>query len=258
MKCPFWKNNKLGKEAHDGELDMKKCVLSTWRETLSDVLANAGAAYRCVSKRIHQSPQENRLIRWFRDNGDKTLRLNYDLDGNSLVFDMGGYEGQWASDIFSKYCCTIHVFEPVIEFADKIEKRFSRNRKIFVHKFGLSNGSKKAAIALAQDGSSLFRQGKQTREISLVRAVDFLRENNIQNIELMKINIEGGEYDLLDHLIDTGFVRHIKNIQVQFHDFVPNAELRMTGIQQRLQETHALTYQYSFVWENWRLKDNVS
>ena len=30
---------------------------------------------------------------------------------------------------------------------------------------------------------------------------------------------------------------------------------RMDGLQVRLRETHALTYQYPFVWENWRLKD---
>ncbi len=256
--CPFWKNNKPVKEAHDGELDMKRSVLSTWRKTLSDVLSNAGAVCTRGSEKIYQSPQEKTVIQWFRDNGDKRLRLNYDLDENSLVFDVGGYEGQWASDIFSKYCCTIHVFEPVTEFADKIERRFSKNSKILVHKFGLSNHSKKGSILLAQDGSSLFRQGKEMVEVALVGAEDFMRESSIQNIDLMKINIEGGEYDLLDHLLNCGFIRKITNIQVQFHDFVPNAEQRMRRIQQRLQETHSLTYQYLFVWENWRLKDNVS
>jgi FkbM family methyltransferase len=211
-----------------------------------------------TSKKVYQPPQEKRLIQWFRDNGDKTLRLNYDLDENSLVFDIGGYEGQWASDIFSKYCCTIHIFEPVAEFADKIERRFSRNKRIFVHKFGLSNQSKQTSILLAQDGSSLFKQGKERVEVALVRAEDFMRKSDIQNIDLMKINIEGGEYDLLEHLIDTGFVKHIKNIQVQFHDFIPNAEQRMRRIQERLQQTHSLTYQYPFVWENWKLNDNVS
>lgn len=113
-------------------------------------------------------------------------------------------------------------------------------------------------ISLARDGSSLFLQGKHTAEVTLVGAADFIRDNNIRGIDLMKINIEGAEYDLLEHLIDTGFVEHIKNIQVQFHDFVPNAEQRMRRIQQRLQQTHSLTYQYPFVWENWKLNDNVS
>ena len=45
-----------------------------------------------------------RAAQWFKDNGDKTHRLNYNLNEKSIVFDLGGYEGQWASDIFSKYC----------------------------------------------------------------------------------------------------------------------------------------------------------
>ena len=70
----------------------------------------------------------------------------------------------------------------------------------------------------------------------------------------MKINIEGAEYDLVEHLIDTKLVEIIRNIQVQFHDFVPNAESRMRKIQEKLRITHSISYQYRFVWENWALK----
>ena len=69
----------------------------------------------------------------------------------------------------------------------------------------------------------------------------------------MKINIEGGEYELLEHLIEEKLMADIANIQVQFHDFIPGAQARMEAIQQELKKTHSLTYQYLFVWENWRL-----
>ena len=70
----------------------------------------------------------------------------------------------------------------------------------------------------------------------------------------MKINIEGGEYDLLEHFLESGFIKNINNIQIQFHDFIPNAEERMKKIQYELEKTHSLTYQYPFVWENWQRK----
>ena len=60
-----------------------------------------------ISERLYKSPQK-RAIPWFKIQGDKTLRLNYNLNDASLVFDLGGYEGQWSSDIFSKYCCFIN------------------------------------------------------------------------------------------------------------------------------------------------------
>jgi FkbM family methyltransferase len=204
---------------------------------------------------LYRSPQEQRVIPWFQAKGDKTFRLDYDLNENSLVFDLGGHEGQWASDIFSRYCCTIHIFEPVQEFAGLIEQRFSKNRKILVHKFGLASQSRKATIAVCGDGSSIFKDGRDLREITLMRASDFFRENGIREIDLMKINIEGAEYELLEHLIEAGFTPCIKNIQVQFHDFVPHAHERMVAIQARLADSHLVTYQYAFVWENWRIKD---
>lgn len=39
------------------------------------------------------------------------------------------------------------------------------------------------------------------------------------------------------------------------HDFVPDAKRRMQKIQAALSRTHNLTYQYPFVWENWRIKE---
>jgi FkbM family methyltransferase len=198
------------------------------------------------SKQLYQSPQEKRVLPWIKDKGDKTFRLNYDLDENSLVFDLGGYEGQWASDIFSRYCCKIHVFEPVSEFADKIKTRFAGNKRILVHQFGLSNENRAVLLSVNKTSSSLYKQRGELKEVRLVKAVDFIQENHIQKIDLMKINIEGAEYDLLEHLIDAGLISSINNIQVQFHDFVSNAEQRMIMLQKELEKTHGLTYQYPF------------
>ena len=82
-----------------------------------------------------------------------------------------------------------------------------------------------------------------------------MQENNIKHIGLMKINIEGAEYDLLVHLIETSYIGRINNIQIQFHDFVKDAEKRMIEIEEKLAKTHKLTYQYPFVWENWKAID---
>ena len=73
----------------------------------------------------------------------------------------------------------------------------------------------------------------------------------------MKINIEGGEYDLLDSLISADIVQSIANIQVQFHDFlIKDAKEKMRKIQEKLSLTHEPTYQYEFVWENWKIKSD--
>lgn len=195
--------------------------------------------------------------RWFDDKGDKTLRLDYNLDVNSVVFDLGGYEGQWSSDIFSMYLCNIYIFEPVEYFHNYIVNRFKYNAKIHAFQFGLSNENEICQIGFDNDGSSIFKKGNTT-EIKLVKALDFFQANNITKIDLMKINIEGAEYDLLEYLIATRAIENIDNLQIQFHESaeIKNCEQRMHNIQKALAKTHYLTYQYyPYVWENWRRKN---
>lgn len=200
--------------------------------------------------------QHKRVEPWFKINGDKTLRLDYELDSFSIVVDVGGYEGQWSSDIFSKYCCSIFIFEPVEKFYEEISSRFKYNNKIKVYKAGLSSEDKDIKISLLNDSSSLFKSDENTENIKILDASIFFIKNNIKNIDLIKINIEGSEYELLENLISNDIIKNIHNIQVQFHDFVPNAKERMEKIQTELLKTHHLTYQYEFVWENWEINKN--
>lgn len=143
------------------------------RQKASCLLRKSGNVLYQIASWVYKSPRKKTVALWFADNGDETLRLNYELDGNSLVLDLGGYKGQWTSDIYGMYCCWIHIFEPVEEFARKIEKRFSKNPKISVHQFGLADKNQVAKIGLDQTGSSVFKPGKRLVEAKLVRAADF-------------------------------------------------------------------------------------
>ena len=204
---------------------------------------------------VRHSSQFMRVVPWIKDKGDKTHRVDYDLNQDSIVFDLGGYEGQWASDIFCKYNCYIHIFEPVVTYSENIKKRFEKNNKVQVHSFGLASTNSSEKLSLSLDSSSIFGSGTNKIDIILVEAESFIHNSEIKFIDLMKINIEGAEYELLEYLIEEGIVSKINNIQVQFHDFVSDAESRMKSIQHNLRKTHYLTYHYEFVWENWKLKN---
>lgn len=230
------------------------------RRKIARSLARFSGTLQNLSHRIYESPKRKRNMLWRKEHGDEDLRLKYDLDENSLVIDLGGYKGQWASDIFAMYRCRIHIFEAVPKFAARIAERFRKNARITVHANGLAGKTERMKIKVAADGSSVFstkefKADEGDEEISLIRAADFFEQNALKKVDLMKINIEGGEYDLLEHLLDTGLIRQIVDVQIQFHDFVPNAEERMQAIQKRLEQTHRTTFQYPFVWENWHLKD---
>jgi len=60
--------------------------------------------------------------------------------------------------------------------------------------------------------------------IKLVDFATFVAQEDIANkkVDLISINIEGGEYDLLERIVQT-HPDMMQSIQVQFHDFIPDA-----------------------------------
>ena len=195
--------------------------------------------------------QKKTVRQWFRDKGDSTLRLDYPLTEDSLIFDVGGYMGEWSQQIATRYNPTIYIFEPVPKFCSFIMERFKHNPKVSVFDFGLFDETKTETLVLDKDGSSLYGSTGEKIQISLVDIDEFLKEHDITAIDLMKINIEGAEYALLKRMIDQGIVERICDLQVQFHIFYPDAVRLRDEIRNALKDTHSLTYDYPFVWENW-------
>ena len=195
-----------------------------------------------------------RLAKWYAVDGDITLRVRpCELGPDAVVFDLGGYDGGYAMEMYARFGCRIHVFEPCPPFLGIIRDRFAKNPRFAIHPFGLSAKSETVRMSLNGAGSSAYREGGETFDLPLVRAADFFEREQIGTVDLMKVNIEGGEYDLLDHLIETGLIARVKDLQVQFHeDVLPDADRRMRAIQAALAKTHHLTWQHEWIWENWR------
>jgi FkbM family methyltransferase len=185
---------------------------------------------------------------WERCQGERTLRLDYAMAPGDIVLDIGGFEGQWASDIFGTSLCTVHVFEPVPPLAEAIRRRFAGNPHMEVHAVAI--GAADGTLQVAVDGEEMM-------EVPMRRFVDVVGKYGWQEIALMKVNVEGGEYELLEHVLDTGLISRIRHLQVKFHDFVPNAHKRMLALQARLRATHEMSYYFPFVWESWQRKDSA-
>lgn len=190
--------------------------------------------------------------RWNEENGDKIHRLNYELNNESIVFDLGGYKGEWSEQIFDRYNCYIHIFEPVKEFYDIIVEKFKNNDKVKIYHFGLGDLNETLNILLDGDASShILENTGNVESIEIVSITKFMKDNNISNVNLMKINIESAEYVLLESLVKEDGLDKFDNIQVQFHTFIPDCVERRDSIRNYLSKTHKLTYDFTFIWENW-------
>jgi FkbM family methyltransferase len=190
--------------------------------------------------------------KFIRDHGAERLYDFADLSENGVVIDGGGYMGDWTALVTKQGNPHIVVYEPVPEFFQRIVDRFSRNPKVEVRPVGLGAKSETRQFAIAGDASGMFDPSAASANLPVADVhAEFSR---FASIDLVKLNIEGGEYEVLARLIDTKAISKVDRLQVQFHLRVPEANKRYRRIRRRLKLTHRLVWRYPFVWEEWRLR----
>jgi FkbM family methyltransferase len=205
-----------------------------------------------LRRRRNRRDYRRSVAEFYAAGGDSALRFSYDLAPDSLVLDLGGYEGQWASDLYARRRCRIFVFEPIQRFADAIATRFRHNPDIKVLPFALGATTRNEDLSVCGASSSAFKEKSERERVRFVDVAEWFEQERIERVALMKVNIEGGEYELLERMLAAGLVSRVEDLQIQFHNFAANAATRMQAIQAGLAATHEPTYQFRFVWENWR------
>ena len=194
------------------------------------------------------------LARFFRDKGDETVRLNYNLNKESIVLDLGFYLGNFAAAITKKYDCTVYGYEPILSHFNHSKERFKDNTKVKLFNYGLGEINEDVKISNNHESSSIYDYSAKSFETIKIKDItEELNDLSLPNIDLMKINIEGSEYTLLDRMIKADCISKIDNIQVQFH-IQFEKEITRNYLQSLLSKTHVLTYNYGYVWENWKKK----
>ena len=189
---------------------------------------------------------------WVAVKGDETHIFDHVLDENSIVLDIGGHLGSFTDGITKKYNCKVFYFEPVGEFYISAKHRFANNEKISVFPLGLSDQTGEKVIYYNQYASSMYDKTSLKFNINCITLDKIMVDNNIEFIDLIKINIEGEEYKVLEYMIKNNLIEKCGNLQIQFHKNVPNFQERYDFIKKELEKTHHSTYYYPFVWENWK------
>lgn len=188
------------------------------------------------------------LAHWGRDLSTDRL-FSYPLNEDSVVVDFGGYRGDWSAEIIRRYNPHVFIFEPIREYFLECAKRFEDNSKVHVFNYVVTCANGLGRICKSADGSSMYTG---YGEVETVEMRDVAGLALPRRINLVSINVEGGEYSLLARMVETGFVQRCQNIQVQFHNNYPQAVMLREQIRSGLAVTHHETYCYPFVWEAWR------
>jgi FkbM family methyltransferase len=149
--------------------------------------------------------------------------FNVIKDDCEVVFDVGVQEDIYFVEIAPEL--EYHLFEPNLQFCKEINTKLERytkyiNANVKVNKFGL--GDKTEARIYYPDTQSFFFRTVHTQsnpELAVVFNIksfkEYIKENDIKNIDFMKIDIEGGEPDIL--IPNATFIKkHVKFLQFEY------------------------------------------
>ena len=200
----------------------------------------------------HKQPDDE-TIRYKKDDPYDMKRIEYPLNENSMVVDVGGLTGDYAARIYCRYSCNIDVYEPHPELSKMAKMNFKTNPKVVIYPFGLSN--KEGEMILYGDwlNASLYKNDWGGHSIvNIKKASDVFKK--YKHIDLLKLNVEGSEYDILPDLINNFDMKKINYINIQFHNTVKDYVEKRDDIQKGLSKTHKLDWNYDFIHESWSRK----
>lgn len=157
------------------------------------------------------------------------------LGTNPLVIDCGTNYGIFSSCLAKEHLATVYGFEPDPRLFPLLPKM--ENVKFFNLAVTGSGTSLNLNLGEEQCSSAYFSKetGQTTVAVDSTQLNGFYQENQLNKIDLLKLDIEGAEIEVLEKL-PYKFLTAISQISVEFHDFLDKAELpKIQCVVKRLQ-----------------------
>lgn len=205
--------------------------------------------------RIIYSTKSRSRFFWNLNKGDDILSFDYELNKDSTAFVVGAFEGDYLGKLNNRFKCKIYGFEPIDEYFHVLKSKFDKYQNVYLFNFGLSDKTEKVKFSKIGESSSIYVNASNLVEANLKSITEFISDNKLSRIDLLYMNIEGGEYAVLQQLIDDKIIINIKHIQVQYHNIDSNSAHKRKYINKLMSKTHSRKFNYPFIWERWDLKD---
>jgi FkbM family methyltransferase len=244
-------------------------VYSAKRWVMSPVIArrrskatdDLNPAVRSMMAAVDYRSSARRFLNKMVANPD--LLVDVDLRAGAVVIDVGAYRGRWTEKLLGHVGpssdVSIHAFEPMPGPRTHFTRLLADDQRVHLHPYGLARRDFHTSMTLAGPGSSLFvdhtaDNAVGTKEVELRDVSAVLDELKVDRVDVIAVNIEGGEFELIDRMYATGWLRRTGTVFVQFHEFAPGAYRGVRRSRRQLSKTHDVAWRYPWVWERWDIR----
>ncbi len=146
-----------------------------------------------------------------------------DLSSDSVVFSFGiGEDISFDAALYNKYQSKMYLFDPTPKSIDFIKNSPMRDCFNF-QAYGIGKISGKVDFHLPVNPNHVSGSMHDHKNVSKVNTIqvdmkcwnDLCGELNVKKVDVLKIDIEGAEYDVLDEILNSSI--NVKQILIEFH-----------------------------------------
>jgi FkbM family methyltransferase len=193
------------------------------------------------------------VSKWFLSNGEK-LKFTLDLEMNGLVLDIGAFKGTFTKKLMRNNPNNRYwLFEPIPKYFLSCKKQFEKMDNVSIHPLAVTSDGRSVNLSIRGLRSRVEEnETPYLNTFSSVSITDVFKSTH--KVELLKLNIEGMEYEVLNELIAKNNLIKARYLLIQFHNFNVGDEKRYIEIQKSLQKDYENCFSFKWVWELWERK----
>lgn len=171
-----------------------------------------------------------------------------DINENDVCIDLGANMGLFTRlvDVQKGIC---YSFEPNTSLYNHLIKRYKDSKNIYIYNYAASNKNEKVKFFTSgnnyigdQGFTMSYKKGNNYVEVDSIKFSDFLKNEVLTKydfIYLIKIDIEGEEFNVLEDLINENIYKKIGYIFVETHErFFENGKERLEKIKNLIEKNN--------------------
>ena len=148
---------------------------------------------------------------------DNIYQKFFEVENNDLVVDIGSSVGPFTYSIKDKNPKHVYCFEPHKELFKTLSKNVSCEKVTCFNKgIGPSDSTHTSRGLFNETTMECFAE-KNERSFDSIKFSTFIKDNNIQTIDFMKIDCEGGEYDVFNEENFAWIAKNVKKVAGEWH-----------------------------------------